>query len=299
MQVVALDAAPAALRNLSAHPERQRQEKRASANHRADIQGLRALAVLLVVAFHAGLKLRGGFVGVDVFFVISGFVITAMILRELEEGGTLRLRRFYARRASRLLPALATVLIVIGLASFFFLSPLEGQRAASRTGIASSLFSANAVLYKAPAGYFSLSSESNPLLHMWSLAVEEQFYFVFPGLLLVLWKVSSRIAPRRSARTVSGILLLVGTLIGFAFSLWATGANERFAFYASPARAWEFSVGAVLAIFARHWEDSAGGSQSPLDFSASFSFAWLHRISPQRHRCRGLQRSFRSSAPLW
>src|SRR5688572_24658866 len=86
-------------------------------HHRADIQGLRAVAVLLVVAFHAGIRIQGGFVGVDVFFVISGFVITSMILRELETAGSLRIRRFYARRARRLLPALATTLLVVAAAS--------------------------------------------------------------------------------------------------------------------------------------------------------------------------------------
>lgn len=221
---------------------------RSTEDHRADIQGLRAVAVLLVVAFHTGIRIRGGFVGVDVFFVISGFVITSMILRELETAGGLRVRRFYARRARRLLPALATTLLVVAAASLLILSPLGGMQIASRTGIGSSLFSANGVLYRYTPGYFSLSSETNPLLHTWSLAVEEQFYFIFPILVLLAWKVGRWLMPRRSARSFVGIILGAVTVFSFAVSFWATGANSRFSFYASPTRAWEFCVGAVLAV---------------------------------------------------
>lgn len=143
--------------------------------HRADIQGLRAVAVVLVVAFHAGLPIPGGFVGVDVFFVISGFVITAMLLRELERTNTLSFVTFYSRRARRLLHALALVVVLVAIASAVLLSPFALQRAVAKTGIGVSVLASNVALYKAPSGYFTASLVANPLLHMWSLSVEEQF----------------------------------------------------------------------------------------------------------------------------
>jgi len=149
---------------------------------RPDIQGLRALAVLLVIAFHAGLPFPGGFTGVDVFFVISGFVITGTLLAELSSTGRISFSRFYVRRIRRLLPALALVLVFVVLVGALA-DPVGAQHIAAMTGIFASFFSANGYLYHLGTGYFDVSTALNPLLHTWTLAVEEQFYVVFPALL--------------------------------------------------------------------------------------------------------------------
>jgi peptidoglycan/LPS O-acetylase OafA/YrhL len=221
---------------------------------RADIQGLRAVAVGLVVAFHAGLPVSGGFIGVDMFFVISGFVITAMLLRQLQDTARLKFGSFYTRRVRRLLPALALVIVFVAAASLFLLSPFGPQRATARTGIAASLFSANLQLGRAGGGYFDLASETNALLHTWSLSVEEQFYLVFPALLVVAWRLGARFAAGRSRRRTTAIVVGLATVASFAFSWYTTyhhGADLGVsAFYSPLARAWEFGVGALLALAA-------------------------------------------------
>jgi peptidoglycan/LPS O-acetylase OafA/YrhL len=166
---------------------------------RADVQGLRGIAVLLVVLYHAGLDVPGGFTGVDVFFVISGFVITGLLLRELDASGSLDLRRFYARRIRRLLPALAVMLTVVAAVGLLA-SPVGAQVTTAHTGIAASLFAANAYLYRLGTGYFDVRTTLDPLLHTWTLGVEEQFYLVFPALLLAAWRVA-----RGSPRLVASI----------------------------------------------------------------------------------------------
>jgi peptidoglycan/LPS O-acetylase OafA/YrhL len=223
----------------------------ASRGHRADIQGLRAVAVLLVVLFHAELGFSGGFVGVDVFFVISGFVITAMLLTELRGTDTLRLARFYARRIRRLVPALALLIVVVALVGILA-APVGIQNVAARTGASASVFLGNFYLYFVPKGYFAAGSDLNPFLHTWSLAVEEQFYLVFPLVLLGAWKVGRR--ARRPDAYACGALVLLG-LASFVLSYLLVhghtlpGINDplQFAFYSSPTRAWEFAAGAVLA----------------------------------------------------
>lgn len=133
------------------------------------------IAVLLLVLHHAGVPIPGWFLGVDVFFAISGYVITKMLLRELGAHGPLRFRRFYAHRVRRLLPALAAVLAFVALASVFVLSPLGTQQQTAWTGIGAALMSSNAVLFLTTGGYVDSTAEVNPLLHTWSLSVEEQF----------------------------------------------------------------------------------------------------------------------------
>ncbi len=218
---------------------------------RADIQGLRAVAVLLVVAFHADLPVPGGFAGVDVFFVISGYVITAKLLREHAGANRIGFANFYSGRVRRILPALATMTSVVAIASIFFLSPIGPRQDTTTTGIAASLFSANFQLLASPSGYFDAPAESNALLHTWSLSVEEQFYFVFPAILAALLVV----ARRRGLRT-RWVGLGLGALGAGCFTLWVLLVvyNERLAFYGSFARAWEFIAGALLVLLGRRLE---------------------------------------------
>lgn len=210
--------------------------------------------MLLVVLFHAGLHVRGGFTGVDVFFVISGFVITGSLLAELRRTGSLHLRAFYARRARRLLPALALMITVVSLLGVL-VTPLQIQKMEADTGVAAALFVANLQLYHLPAtGYFDAKVTADPFLHTWTLAVEEQFYVVFPALLLFGWAIARR--RRRSSLTTAGWAIALVSASSLALSIALTyglklpgiSTPRAFAFYSSPTRAWEFGVGALLAL---------------------------------------------------
>jgi peptidoglycan/LPS O-acetylase OafA/YrhL len=228
---------------------------RPAPQRRADIQGLRAIAVLLVVAFHAGLPLPGGFVGVDIFFVISGFVIAAMLLRELQRTGRLQFASFYTRRMRRLLPALALLIVCVAAASALLLSPFGPQQATAKTSLSAALFSANLQLewVGGGGGYFDLASETNALLHTWSLSVEEQFYVAFPALLAVAWRLGAWLIPLRSPRRAAAAFVLVASAASFALSCHASYgsiAAARFAFYSPVTRGWEFGVGVLLALAA-------------------------------------------------
>lgn len=234
-----------------------------SASRRLDIQGLRAIAVILVVAFHAGLPVEGGFIGVDVFLVISGYVITAMLLRELRSTGTIRFRRFYTRRVKRLLPALALLTTVVMILSIFFGSSFGSQQTAARTGLGATYFVANYVIYQDSIGYFSPEAETNPMLHTWTLSVEEQVYMVFPALLLGFWALGRTLLPRdrrgtrrsfRASRRSTIVMLVVVGVASFAFSYLVSYAKTPWppalAFFSTLSRVWEFGVGAALALWA-------------------------------------------------
>ena len=158
--------------------------------------------------FHAGLPLSGGFVGVDVFFVISGFVITAMLMREWDRTGTVSLTAFYLRRAKRLTPALALVVAVTAVVSSLFLSPFDQQEQAAQTGLGALALVANWVIAAQTGDYFGPGADSNPLLHTWSLSVEEQFYLAFPIALLVAWRAGRRF--RRPHVAAFALVALVG-----------------------------------------------------------------------------------------
>ncbi|MFM8156102.1 MAG: acyltransferase family protein [Actinomycetes bacterium] len=227
-------------------------------SRRPDIQGLRALAVVLVVLFHARLPVPGGFTGVDVFFAISGFVITAMLLRQRAQRGRIAMGTFYFRRFLRLTPALALVVGVVALLSFFLQSPYGDQQATAATGIGALLLSANFVIGHAAGDYFAAGAEHNPLLNTWSLSVEEQFYLVFPGLLMLAWYLGRK--ARQPLRLPFLIVLLI-TAGSFALALvWTYGGSllegmttffggpQTFAFYSPITRAWEFGLGALLAL---------------------------------------------------
>ena len=219
-----------------------------SGNRRLDIQGLRAVAVLMVVVFHMGLPVPGGFVGVDVFFVISGFVITSMLQREWASTGWIRFGRFYLRRVKRLTPALALVVAATMVASSFLLSSLGPQQTAAKTAIGAMLISANYVIASTTGGYFDSPAATNPLLNTWSLSVEEQFYLAFPAVLALGWYL----ARRRQARFAPALLVGAVAVASFGLALVGSGghagSDEVLGFYSSLTRAWEFAVGALLAL---------------------------------------------------
>ena len=221
-------------------------------NHRPDIQGLRALAVLMVVAFHAGLPVPGGFVGVDVFFVISGFVITAMLMREWSSTGSVRMARFYVRRFKRLTPALALTVTFVVIVSFLLLSPFGSQQTAVKTAIGAMLLAANVMIARTTGDYFDAPAESNPLLNTWSLSVEEQFYLVFPAILLIGWQLGQRIRrPQRAAVLVVGLVGAVSLFLALAGSIGVSipfVPESLVGFYGPTTRAWEFAAGALLAL---------------------------------------------------
>ncbi|MEZ5375429.1 MAG: acyltransferase family protein [Acidimicrobiales bacterium] len=238
-----------------------REEAALVASHfRLDIQGIRALAVLLVVIYHAGGPLTGGFVGVDVFFVVSGFVIGGSLFAEAERTGQISLTNFYRRRVRRLLPALSVTIALTLLAAVLLSSPLGPQSAAAGTGIAALLFSSNYYLATSGGGYFEVDAESNPLLHLWSLSVEEQFYFVLPAVVAAVWWLGQTSLFRRSERlgprSLLAVVLVIGSVISLALSivlsngdgLGVLGAPERMAFYSTPTRFWEFTAGVLLAL---------------------------------------------------
>ncbi len=205
--------------------------------YRPDIDGLRALAILPVLFFHAGLGLfEGGYVGVDVFFVISGFLITKIIYGEIVQGN-FSILRFYERRARRILPALFAVCAFSFVAAWWLFVPLDFQDF-SRSLAAAMLFASN-ILFMDETGYFAQPSEVKPLLHTWSLAVEEQFYIVFPLLLAVAAKFF---------RQHIGLFVVVLLAVSFVICIWATGYRPVYAFFLSPTRAWELMLGSVLAL---------------------------------------------------
>ncbi|MDD2818509.1 MAG: acyltransferase family protein [Candidatus Nanopelagicales bacterium] len=222
-----------------------------SRSYRPDIQGLRAIAVVMVLLFHAGLPFPGGFLGVDVFFVISGFVITSMLHRDKLQTGSLRLGQFYLRRFKRLTPALVLTVVVAVLASAVVLSPLGAQQTAAATGIGALLLVANVVIDRSTGNYFALPAETNPLLNTWTLSVEEQFYLVFPALLMLGWFLARRYRIGRNAP-----IAIVSTLAGISFVLAIIGPSPTqntflqslLGFYSPVTRAWEFAAGAILAL---------------------------------------------------
>lgn len=212
--------------------------------YRPDIEGLRAVAILLVVAVHAGVPwLRGGFVGVDVFFVLSGFLITGLLVREISGTGQLRFGDFYVRRLRRLLPALIVMLVVICALAALVLAPAEQRDQASAAAMAS-LWLSNLHFAFAPQDYFAPGTETNLFLHTWSLGVEEQFYLLWPALLV--WLLGSD--GLRGIRRLK-IGMWVTTAVGLAGCLVLSYKAPRLAFYMMPLRAWEFAAGALAWLY--------------------------------------------------
>lgn len=231
---------------------------------RADIQGLRAIAVALVLLFHFGGIVEGGYLGVDMFFVISGFVITQSTIREILETSTFSWRKFLNRRVRRLLPGAAIVLVFSAIAALVFLSPFGPQQETARMVVGAATYSTNFLLM--PRGYFAIQSGSNPLLHFWSLAVEEQFYAVWPFTVLLFVALKRRISTtvfHLSVALTLSLVTVVSCLLYYLLIQKSASIDhysifnslkernitlENFGFYSPFSRAWEFLAG-VLGAF--------------------------------------------------
>ncbi len=215
---------------------------------RPDLEGLRGVAVLLVLLYHARAPLvRGGFIGVDVFFVLSGFLITGIIVRELMGTGRLSLSGFYARRARRLLPAAALVLVVTMIASAILLPPLRVPAVADDT-ISAALYVSNIRFAVQATDYLGSELAPSPVLHFWSLSVEEQFYIFWPTLLAVV-AGTTFLRGRHDAGIRRLAIVLAAVLVGsLGLSIWLTGTNQPWAFFSLPTRAWELALGGLLAL---------------------------------------------------
>jgi peptidoglycan/LPS O-acetylase OafA/YrhL len=219
--------------------------------HRDDLQGLRAAAVLLVVLSHAGLPfLRGGYVGVDVFFVLSGFLITGLLLSQARRDGRVRLGDFYVRRARRILPAAVLTLVATDIAAHQLLNFVRAREAV-HDSVWAAFFAANVHFARTGGDYFAQAQPPSPVQHFWTLAVEEQFYLVWP----VALAVALLVAPLR--RRVLWIVVAAGAA-SFAWSVHATASDQAAAYFSTSARAWELALGAALAIGALRLPAAAG-----------------------------------------
>ncbi|WP_405936826.1 SGNH hydrolase domain-containing protein [Streptomyces sp. NBC_00726] len=220
---------------------------------RPDIEGLRAFAVLAVLAFHASVPgLAGGFVGVDVFFVISGYLITGLLVREAVTTGRVRLGEFFARRARRLLPSAAVVLVAVAAAGAWLTVPLR-RTDLENDVVAAALSVANWRFVHQRTDYLAAGQDESPLLHFWSLAVEEQFYLCWGPLLALLALLTARAVRRgRALRPVAVAVTAVLTLVSFALALRWTGDSVSLAYLGTPSRVWQFGTGALLALLPWH-----------------------------------------------
>ncbi|KNG93543.1 acyltransferase family protein [Pseudaestuariivita atlantica] len=224
-------------------------------DYRPEIDGLRAIAVMSVVLYHFGVPgLSGGFVGVDVFFVISGFLIGGLLWAEHRDTGTLRIGAFYVRRFRRLAPAFFTMALVTAVVGWWVLLPFE-YREFGKALIASAVYLSNVLFYRS-AGYFDSAAEEKPLLHTWSLSVEEQFYIVLPLALLIL---------ARWPRLCLAVLVGIATA-SLALCILVTPVDQPATFYLFPYRAWELLAGVLLAIW---------GHGRAQDWDAHPALSWL------------------------
>jgi peptidoglycan/LPS O-acetylase OafA/YrhL len=215
--------------------------------YRSDLEGLRGVAVLLVLLFHAHFAIiKGGFAGVDIFYVLSGFFITGLLINEQEERGRISLANFYARRIRRLMPAATLVLIVTLVASIVILPKLLIPGVAVDTA-AAALFVANMNFAHHATDYFQSTTTPSPVLHYWSLSVEEQFYLIWPALFIFTTKLGKSL--RRNA------MVVMTTITGssFAFAIYLLHKNAIWGFYSLPTRAWELGLGGILAVSAPHF----------------------------------------------
>ncbi|HSL01362.1 MAG TPA: acyltransferase family protein [Rubrobacteraceae bacterium] len=213
---------------------------------RPDVEGLRAVAVVAVLLYHASIPFTpGGYVGVDVFFVISGFLITGLIVAEIERTGTVSLFRFYSRRAKRLLPLTVVVLGTVVVVSWLLFDPVRMDKV-SFDVVASGLYVMNWLLAVQAADYFGAGLQASPVQHFWTLAVEEQFYLLWPTLLLfVAWWCRRT---RRSLRPVLVLVLATVAVSSLAYSVYSTVHEAGAAYFSTLTRAWEFMLGGALAL---------------------------------------------------
>jgi peptidoglycan/LPS O-acetylase OafA/YrhL len=210
--------------------------------HRTDIDGLRAFAIIPVLLFHSGFKtFSGGFVGVDVFFTISGFLITSIILKDIENKN-FNYMEFFKRRVRRLMP-MAILIYVFVLSLFFFIYPSIYFKDVSAAVISSLFFISNIFFWKEGGGYFGRNVEINPLLHTWSLSVEEQFYLIFPFLLILLFCITHN-AKQKIIWVSLGILFSLSIAI-----IYAPSIESHAAFYLLPPRMYELAIGSLTALF--------------------------------------------------
>jgi peptidoglycan/LPS O-acetylase OafA/YrhL len=209
--------------------------------YRKEIDGLRALAVIPVILFHAGFTaFSGGFVGVDIFFVISGYLITTVIADEMEKN-SFSLMNFYGRRARRILPALFFVMICTLPFAWFWMAPLD-LKEFSKSLVAVPMFASN-ILFYLDSGYFETASELKPLLHTWSLAVEEQYYLIFPLFLMLTWGLGKK--------WIVGLLIFI-SVISVLSAQWASARYPSFTFFLLPTRGFEILIGALISLYCCH-----------------------------------------------
>ena len=224
--------------------------KAQSATFRPDIEGLRAIAILLVVGYHAAVPgLSGGYVGVDIFFVLSGYLITGLLVRDINETGTVDFRRFYARRARRLLPALTLTLLVTVIASAAIYPPVEVKQGGLATAaVSTAAYTSNLYFAGWGADYFAADPEKNPFLHTWSLSVEEQFYLFWPLFIIFALKVPAFQNPQKTNGRRLLPWMATAVVLSFTLSLYLTAVRHSWAYFTSPTRAWEFALGGFVVL---------------------------------------------------
>jgi peptidoglycan/LPS O-acetylase OafA/YrhL len=237
---------------------------------RPDVQGMRAIAILLAIVYHAGVPgFQGGYVGIEVFFVISGFVITGLLLREHERTGHTSLRSFYGRRVRRIMPAATLVLVVTVIAAYVLLGPLSGNQTAN-DGRWASVFLINIHFESNGTNYLAALLPPSLIENYWSLAVEEQFYIVYPTLfLLIAWWARKSNASFRQRLTVVLVVVIVAS---YAFAIGDTLTNASSAYFSLLSRAWELALGALIAVHGRHFQ------KIPQAWAAIASWAGLAAI---------------------
>ena len=253
--------------------------EKSNISYRPEIDGLRAIAVILVVLFHAKLEpFTAGFIGVDIFFVISGYLITSIILADLQKG-KFELLKFYERRARRILPALLFVIIITTPASMALMLP--SQLEDFMQSIVAVMFFASNILFWIESDYFSTASELKPLLHTWSLAVEEQYYLLFPVFAIIIW---------RFMPSFLGVCVFILTLLSLVLSSWWIAYDSSANFYLLPFRAWEIMTGALLVIYREYFKTRyqdliamlglAGIAASLILFDAKTPFPSIYTLLP-------------------